>query len=95
MGATDSVIVSTCGRAVVPDTSISHPISTVEFIPTRVLVISESSRVLNIFSIPDAGDNLLHPRYDQCVPGHRNGEFDHRRHFDAPVVTSPLFSMLE
>lgn len=50
-GATDSVIKSTGIRPVVQDESFIQPISAVEFVATRVPVISESSRVPSIVQI--------------------------------------------
>lgn len=94
-GATDFVIISTTGRHVVLNISFSEHFNALKFIPARLLVMTESSRVLNTFPNPVQRDSLLHLMFHQDVPIHLNEKFDHRRHVDAPVVTLPPFSVFE
>lgn len=49
-GAADSVITSTSGYAVEPDTNFTQPITSVEFIITRIPVMSESKSHSEYFS---------------------------------------------
>lgn len=60
---TAPVIICTVGLPVFSDKSISARISAVEFIPACALVISESSRVRNIFLAPVTQASLLRLAY--------------------------------
>lgn len=59
LGAVNSVIISTNGRPAVPDPSFSHPIVAVEFILTRVPIMSESSRAPNIIPVPPCAEQSI------------------------------------
>lgn len=76
-GSTFYVIKSTGGRAVVTDTNLSQPVSVFELACSCILVISASSRVLNIFSAPAMQNSPLGPSYDWNVLTHPNEQFDH------------------
>lgn len=94
-GAINSVITSTGGRSVVPDTSSREPISFVCLISTCVPVMFDSSHVPNIFPDPVMRENPLNPTYDRNLPMHPNEMFDHHRHGNAPAVTTPPFSLFQ
>lgn len=95
MGTTDSVIISTGGLLVVPDTSFRQPVLAFEFIPTRDTVMCELSRLPNIFPPLVMRKNLLRPSCDRDVLTHLNEEFHYRCPRDAPIVSLPPFSLFE
>lgn len=94
-GAINSVVVSTGSRPVVTDACFIQSIFAVEFISTRAPVMSELSRVLNMFPIPAMQDNLFRPTYHWNVPTHPSEEFVHLRDHDSFVVTAPVVSEFE
>lgn len=70
LGATDSVITSSSGRAVVPDSSFIQSISAIEYPRTLVPVMSESSHAPDSFPVPATWNHPLHPSYDRDVLNH-------------------------
>lgn len=91
----ESVFTSTGGRPVVLDTSVSQPVSCFGLVMKSATVMSVSSRVPNIFPTPVTQVNQLMPSCDRNLPKHLNKEFDRRRPYDAPVVTSLPFSLFD
>lgn len=91
--AINSVIISTSGRPVAPDTIFSLPVFAFDFTPTCFVVMVESSRAPNIFPAPVNAINLLRRNFDRDLPTPLNEEFDHRPLRDAPFVTPPPLSV--
>lgn len=83
------------GRLVVPFTSLSQPVSTLDLVPTCVQVMSESTQMPNIFPIPFMGTNPLRPSHEHDLPTNPNEELHHRQLRNAPLVTPPPFSVFE
>lgn len=94
-GAIDPVIIRTFGLPVVPDKRFVQPISAFEFIGTRVLVMSGSSRAPNIFLVRFSRNNALRPTYDRDVRAPPNEMIDHCCQHDGPLVTSFPFSVFQ
>lgn len=94
-GASYSVIICIDDGPVILDSSVSHCISAVEIIPTRVPVGSESRGVPSNFPIPGLWDDPLPLAYDQDELAHWNEKVDYFLHHDASVVALPSFSLFE
>lgn len=94
-GLMEYVVKSTGCSPAVSDISFSQPASCFESVIKSGSVMSELSRVLNIFPTPVTHANLLRPTFDCEVPTHLNQDFDYRRLQDAPVVTPPHFSVFD
>lgn len=65
---TGSIATSASGRPVVPDTSLSHPVSCSEPMVKSAPITPESSRVPNKLPTRFACTNMLQPSYDHDVP---------------------------
>lgn len=94
-GPTDPVIITTVGLFVVPDTSLSQPLSALEPPPTYALVMSELRCATISFTVPFMHGNSLHPSCNDDVPAYTNVELDHIRLCHAPVGTLLWFLAFE
>lgn len=91
----ESVVASTGGRPVVPDTTLGQYVECVGPSVKRSHVMFNSSRALNIFLIPITHSNPLRPSYNRDVPRHQNEEFDHHWLWDATVASPPPLTVFE
>lgn len=95
LGSIDSLIISTGGRAIIPDTCSSQPICAVELISSRSPVMPEWSFVPNTFRGPDTQSYPSCSTYDKDMSTNLNEEFDYHHNRDALVGIPPPCSMLE
>lgn len=90
-----SVIECTGGRAVVPDTRLSHLVSVLEITSTCVLVMVENSLAPGFFPLPAKQNRLLPFSYDSNVPTHPNEQLVYYCPLKSTFVTPSSFSVFE